>query len=76
MYKVTLKQLHEAYMKGYVDAIQGKPSAEDVNSILESVIDPEITGVFGIENDFTLQSWQTEIINKEIEDFYEENHEQ
>ena len=35
--------------------------------------DPNKTGVYGVDTTDALQSWQTEIINKEIEDRYREN---
>lgn len=82
MYKVTTKNLHEAYLKGYVDGIQGRENLADGQAVvdylmnaesLETLEDINATGVYGAETDLAYQSWQTEIINKEIEDFYNEN---
>ena len=82
MYKVTTKNLHEAYLNGYVDGIQGRENLADGNTVvdylmnaesLETLEDINATGVYGAETDSVYQSWQTEIINKEIEDFYNEN---
>lgn len=77
MYKATIKDLHEAYLKGYVDGLQGREPLADgqavVSYLMGSLSDINKTGAYGMETSEALQSWQTEIINKEIEDFYNEN---
>lgn len=35
--------------------------------------DLNTTGVYGVDTTNALQSWQVEVLNKEIEDFYNEN---
>lgn len=77
MYKATIKDLHEAYLKGYVDGLQGREPLTDgkavVSYLMGSLSDINKTGAYGVETSEAYQSWQTEIINKEIEDFYNEN---
>ena len=79
MYKVTTRNLHEAYLKGYVDGIQGRENLADGEAVVDYLINAEelasledinATGVYGVETDLAYADWQTEIINKEIEDFY------
>jgi hypothetical protein len=85
MYKVTTKNLHEAYLKGYVDGIQGRENLADGKAVvdylmnaesLESLEDINATGVYGAETDLVYAEWMTEVINKEIEDFYNEDTEE
>ena len=77
MYKATIKDLHEAYLKGYVDGLRGREPLADgqavVSYLMGSLSDINKTGAYGVETSEAYQSWQTEIINKEIEDFYNEN---
>ncbi len=82
MYKVTTKNLHEAYLKGYVDGIQGRENLADGQAVVDYLMNTEslakledinATGVYGAETELAYADWQTEIINKEIEDFYNED---
>ena len=79
MYKVTTKNLHEAYLKGYVDGIQGRENLADGKAVVDYLMNAESleslesindTGVYGVETDLAYAEWMTEVINKEIEDFY------
>ena len=72
MYKVSLANLHDAYLKGYVDAIGEKPNLRDGLEVYKWLTGDEskTTLVDGQVTDAALKEWQTEIINKEIEDFY------
>ena len=85
MYKVTTKNLHEAYLKGYVDGIQGRENLADGKAVVDYLMNAEsleslesinATGVYGAETDLAYSEWMTEVINKEIEDFYNEDTEE
>jgi len=75
MYKVSLRNLHDIYLKGYADALSKRANMENGLEVYDwlAATDRVPTSVEGVETAENLQSWQTEIINKEIEDFYNEN---
>ena len=78
MYKVTIDNLHDAYLKGYADALSKRANLESGLEVYDWLarVDRVPTSVEGVETAENLQSWQTEIINKEIEDFYNEDTEE
>ena len=75
MYKVSIENLHDAYLKGYADALNKKANMENGLEVYDWLSGTKRVNasVEGVETADNLQSWQTEIINKEIEDFYNEN---
>jgi hypothetical protein len=78
MYKVSIENLHDAYLKGYADALNKKANMENGLEVYDWLSGTKRvnTSVEGVETADNLQSWQTEIINKEIEDFYNEDTEE
>ncbi len=78
MYKVTIDNLHDAYLKGYADALSKRANLESGLEVYDWLarVERVPTSVEGVETAENLQSWQTEIINKEIEDFYNEDTEE
>ena len=85
MSKATIKDFHEAYLKGYVDGIQGRENLADGQAVVDYLMNAEslttledinATGVYGAETDLVYAEWMTEVINKEIEDFYNEDTEE
>ena len=78
MYKVSIENLHDAYLKGYADALNKKANMENGLEVYDWLSGTQRvnTSVEGVETADNLQSWQTEIINKEIEDFYNEDTEE
>jgi hypothetical protein len=72
MYKVSLRNLHDIYLKGYADALSKRANLENGLEVYDWLVNSDRvpTSVQGVETADNLQSWQTEIINKEIEDFY------
>ena len=78
MYRVSIENLHDAYLKGYADALNKKANMEDGLEVYDWLSGTKRvnTSVEGVETADNLQSWQTEIINKEIEDFYNEDTEE
>jgi len=78
MYKVSLRNLHDIYLKGYADALSKRANLENGLEVYDWLANSDRvpTSVQGVETEENLQSWQTEIINKEIEDFYNEDTEE
>lgn len=78
MYKVSIENLHDAYLKGYADALNKKANMENGLEVYDWLSGTKRVNasVEGVETADNLQSWQTEIINKEIEDFYNEDTEE
>ena len=78
MYRVSIENLHDAYLKGYADALNKKANMENGLEVYDWLSGTKRvnTSVEGVETADNLQSWQTEIINKEIEDFYNEDTEE
>lgn len=78
MYKLTIDNLHDAYLKGYADALSKRANLESGLEVYDWLarVERVPTSVEGVETAENLQSWQTEIINKEIEDFYNEDTEE
>jgi len=72
MYKVSLRNLHDIYLKGYADALSKRANLENGLEVYDwlAASDRVPTTIEGVETAENLQAWQTEIINKEIEDFY------
>lgn len=78
MYKVSIENLHDAYLKGYADALNKKANMKNGLEVYDWLSGTKRVNasVEGVETADNLQSWQTEIINKEIEDFYNEDTEE
>ena len=78
MYRVSIENLHDAYLKGYADALNKKANMENGLEVYDWLSGTKRvnTSVEGVETADNLQSWQTETINKEIEDFYNEDTEE
>jgi len=77
MYKVSISELHEVYLKGWMDGSIDRPNLENGVEVMNWLQGMEIaptaveTLVDGVATEECLASWQTEIINKEIGDFYQ-----